>query len=165
MPRVPFHELPDESRLWVFPANRRLDAAEEASLRARVEEFLSGWAAHGRLLKAGMEWREGQFLFVAVDDSDVPPSGCSIDALVNKLRELEGENGLTLLDRSPVWYRADGEIRCVTRGEFGVLVEGGRVDEETAVFDPSITRMSQLRGGLWEKPAGAGWHRRAFFSV
>jgi hypothetical protein len=149
----------------VFPAQRRLDSEEEAALRARVEAFLSGWTAHGRPLRAGMEWREGQFLFVAVDESTVPPSGCSIDALVNNLKELEEVNALTLLDRSPVWYRADGEIRCVTRGEFRVLVEEGRVDEETAVFDPSITRVSELREGGWEKPAGTGWHRRAFFSV
>ena len=164
MPRIPFHQLPDEARLWVFPANRRLGASEEEALLAQVDEFLSGWAAHGDPLEAGMDWREGQFLLVAVDEGTVHPSGCSIDALVNRLKELGRQEDLTLVDHSPVWYRAEDGIRCLTRPEFKSLAEEREVDVSTPVFDTSITRMAQLRQGEWERPAGASWHRRAFFS-
>jgi hypothetical protein len=163
MPRIPFHQLPDEARLWVFPANRRLGASEEEALLDQVEEFLSSWAAHGDPLEAGMDWREGRFLLVAVDEGAAHPSGCSIDALVNRLKELGGQDDLTLVDHSPVWYRAEDGIRCLSRPEFKRLVEEGRVDHSTPVFDTSITRMAQLRQGEWERPAGTSWHRRAFF--
>jgi hypothetical protein len=148
----------------VFPATRTLSPAEEEALLAEVDEFLQGWEAHGRPLMAGREWLEGRFLMVAVDDRSVPPSGCSIDALVNRLEGLGRDHGLTLVDRSAVWFRAEGGVRCLTRPAFKGLAKEGAVDLSTVVFDLSITRVAEFRNGAWEKPVEASWHRRAFFA-
>ncbi len=163
MPRKPFHELPDPSRLWVFPVSRPLNSQEEDALLGRVDGFLDEWTAHGSPLSAGRDWREGRFLLVAVDESTAPPSGCSIDALVKELKAVGGELGADLLDHAPVWYRENGEVRRVSRPEFKILVEARKVNLDTPVFDHAITRLQELRSGEWEKPAGASWHRRAFF--
>ena len=161
MPRIPFSQLPDDARLWIFPLSRSLIAGEEEGpFLKRVDAFLDEWAAHGRPLRAGRDWREGRFLLVAVDESTAPPSGCSIDSLVRLLKE-EGEAlDASFLDRDPVCYR-DGEgIHRVQREAFRALGEEGAVGLETMVFDHSITRLSQLRGGEWEKPVSRSWHRK-----
>ena len=163
MPRVAFESLPSDARLWVFPADRSLSPPEEEALLEQVDDFLEEWAAHGVPLTAGREWLEGQFLFVAVDQRTVPPSGCSIDALVRRLRELGEARGLTLVEHGAVWFRADGGVRRVTRPEFAQLAARGEVRLTTPVFDTSITELSKLREGEWERPAGASWHRQAFF--
>ena len=163
MPIIPFEQLPSGARLWIFPSDRPLSSEEERELLSRVDAFLEGWDAHGVPLTAGRDWREGRFLLIAVDESTAPPSGCSIDSMARVLKELGEEWGTSFLDHSPVWFRVDGEVQRAGRGEFRGLVGKGKVGIDTPVFDNAITRKFQLQGGGWEKPAGASWHRRAFF--
>lgn len=163
MPRIPFSELPDEARLWVFPLSRPLNAQEEGDLLDRVDAFLDDWAAHGRPLTAARDWLEGRFLLVGVDESTAPPSGCSIDSLVRILREMGASQGVDFLNHGPVWYRDEEGVHRVPRQEFKTLVTEGSVDRDTHVFDNTITRVSQLREGGWEKPASRSWHGKAFF--
>ena len=163
MPLIRFEQLPETSRLWVFGMDRDLDPDDRQTLAEGVDLFLDSWKAHGEPLTVAREWRHERFLLVGVDEASVPPSGCSIDALVNALKELEGRLGVTMVDNTPVWYR-DGEgIQRVSRQDFGALVAEGRVTPETVVFNQSITQLSQLRDGRWETAASRSWHGRAFF--
>ena len=165
MPRVSFENLPDHGRLWVFAARRALAEDERAACLTAVDEFLGGWAAHGAPLRSARELREGRFLLVGVDVDAESPSGCSIDALVNRLRGLGSELGTSLIDHAPVWFRdGSGEVRSVTRAEFRALAQRGEVVPDTRVFDTSLTRVDQLRAGALERPASETWHGRAFFS-
>ncbi len=149
--------------MWVFPAARRLSEDEERGLLAEVDAFLDGWAAHGAPLRAARELVEGWFLLVGVDEDASKPSGCSIDALVNRLEVLGEALGVTLVDRAPVWYRADSEIRRVTRREFKALAEAGAVGPGTRVFDTSLIALGALRGEGLERAARQSWHGFAFF--
>jgi len=163
VPRIEFGALPEHGRLWVFPASRRLAEAEEERLLAEVDVFLDAWAAHGAPLRAGRELVEGWFLLVGVDEDASKPSGCSIDALVNRLKALGGELGVELLDHAPVWYRAGADVRRVSREAFLALAREGSVSSDTRVFDPSLTRMVHLRREGLERPARRSWHAQAFF--
>jgi hypothetical protein len=163
MPRIPFSDLPDDARLWVFPLSRPLSPEEADEVRSRVDDFLGAWAAHGTPLTNGRQWVEDAFLLVAVDEASVPPSGCSIDDMARVLKEEGGRLGMTFLDHAPISYRQEGNINRVTRAEFKALASEGRVGLDTPVIDTSVTRLSHFRRGEWEKPAGASWHRRAFF--
>ena len=163
MPRIEFPALPDHARVWVFPASRQLAKEEEQSLLAEVDAFLDPWAAHGSLLRSGREMVEGWFLLVGVDEDASKASGCSIDALVNRLEVLGDALGVTLLDRAPVWYRTGSGIRRVTRQEFKALARDGAVGPDTQVFDTSLTRLEALRGEGLERAARRSWHGVAFF--
>jgi hypothetical protein len=163
MPRIDFDQLPDHSRVWVFPASRTLARDEAASLLGEVDAFLAGWAAHGHPLRSGRILVEDQFLLVGVDEDAEAPSGCSIDALVNRLEALAETVGIELVDHAPVWFREGGAVRRVTRGEFRTLAADGGVSLDTPVFDTSLTRMAVLRGQGLERSARESWHGRAFF--
>jgi hypothetical protein len=163
MPRIEFTQLPDHGRAWVFPATRPLDRAEQSRLIDEVDAFLDGWAAHGRALRSGRELLEASFLVVGVDEDAARPSGCSIDALVNRLEALGASLGVSLVDHAPVWFRDAGEIRSVARPEFRALAREGIVGPETSVFDTSLTRIADVRGGGLERPARLSWHGPAFF--
>lgn len=165
MPRIPFEELPDHGRLWVFPIDRPLNDAEAERTLSVVDDFLAQWAAHGSPLRSARELREGRFLLVGVDVDAEAPSGCSIDALVNQLRGLGMAVGATFIEHGPVWYRHDGEIRTATRPEFKALAESGALSPDTHVFDTSLTKVAQAREGALERPARESWHGRAFFKV
>ena len=163
MPRVSFDDLPDHGRLWIFPAQRALDATEAQALLEAVDDFLGGWAAHGHPLQSARSLQASQFLVVGVDEDVEAPSGCSIDALVNRLRALGDDLGVKLIDHGPVWFRDGDEVRTVPRGHFKALVADGAVDPGTVVFDTTLTRVGDFRGGALERSASESWHARAFF--
>jgi len=163
VPRVPFEALPGHGRLWVFPASRSLTDVEARACLEAVDEFLASWAAHGVPLKSGRELREGRFLLVGVDIDAEAPSGCSIDALVNRLRDFGGELRVTLIDHQPVWFRDGTEIRTLSRAEFRALVADGGIGADVPVFDTSLTRVEQARVGELERSATETWHGQAFF--
>jgi hypothetical protein len=163
VPRVPFEVLPGHGRLWVFPASRTLTDVEARACLDAVDEFLASWAAHSVPLKAGRELREGRFLLVGVDVDAEAPSGCSIDALVDRLRDFGGELRVTLIDHAPVWFRDGTEIRTLSRAEFRALAADGGIGPDVPVFDTSLTRVEQARAGGIERIATETWHGQAFF--
>ena len=163
MPRVDFSQLPDHGRVWVFPASRGLEVNEVERLLAEVDGFLDGWAAHGVPLRSARAFTDHQFLLVGVDEDAEAPSGCSIDALVNRLKDLGSGLGVTLVEHGPVWFRDGAEVRTASRPEFRRLVGEGRVTPDTSVFDTSVTRLAELRSRGLERPARDSWHGPAFF--
>jgi len=165
MPRVPFDELPDHGRLWVFPADRDLAADEAGTLLAEVDDFLGSWSAHGSPLRSGRDLLERRFLLVGVDIDTEMPSGCSIDALVNRLRALGSELGVGLIDHAPVWHRKGATIHSVPRSEFRAMARAGSVDSSVPVFDTTLTTIGAWRSGGLERPASESWHGRTFFGA
>lgn len=163
MSRIDFDQLPDASRVWVFGVSHGFSPAEEAGFLAVVDGFLDVWAAHGHALRCGRDWRHGRFLIVAVDEASEPPSGCSIDAMVQVLKDEQRRLGVEIVDHTAVWYLEGGEVRRVTRKEFKALVEADQIGADTVVFDNTVTSLSGVREGSWERPARDSWHYRAFF--
>ena len=152
-------ELPGSARIWIFGADRELAPAEAEEMLGAVDGFLRRWSAHGVPLRAARSWRHRRFLIVAVDIERAPPTGCSIDALVHRLRDLGDRLDARFSGGGSVWYRdEDGAIRRVTRPEFRELARTGGVTARTAVFDNSLTKLSELRAGRWEGPAAERWH-------
>ena len=164
MPRTDFAQLPADARRWIFGAARGLDPRERAELLGLVDRFLDGWKAHGAPLTAARDLREDRFLMVAVDEASVPPSGCSIDAMVNELKALGDRLGVGLVGSGDVFYRASsGEVERAERAQFKRLADAGQVGPDTVVFDTTLTRVAKLDDGSWERPARDSWHQRAFF--
>jgi hypothetical protein len=163
MSAVSFDELPDDARVWVFAAPRPLAADEAASLLARVDGFLAGWAAHGAPVRGGRDFRHERFLLVGADERATGVSGCSIDSLFHALAEVERESGVRFRDSTPVFYRdAAGAVRSVTRAEFRRMAAAGEVAADTPVFDNTVGSVGEVRGGRWETRLRDAWHARAF---
>ena len=163
MPQVPFERLPDDARLWVFAADRPLDAREQDALLAHADRFLAGWAAHGAPVVGARELRHGRFLLVGADERATGVSGCSTDTLFRTLGELEKELRVSLRDAGLVlWRDAAGEVRAAPRPEFREHARLGEVDGETLVFDNTVGTVGDVRAGRWELPMRESWHARAF---
>ena len=163
MPRVDFDELPPVARVWIFAAERPLAEDERARVTQEVDGFIDQWAAHDVPLTAARDVRYDQFIFVAVDERAAGASGCSVDALVRRMKGLQAELGVELVNHAPVLYREGAGIARVSRERFADLAEDGAVGPGTVVFDNTLTRVEQVRAGRWELPAGESWHGAAFF--
>lgn len=163
MPRIAFDQLPETARVWIFTAERPLSLIEQDQVLNEIDRFIDQWGAHDAPLTAGRELRYDRFLFVAVDQRQVGPSGCSIDALVRKMKDLEQRIGIEIVNHAPVVFRQGEEIKRVPREQFADLVSSGAVGPETTVFDNTLTKLGDVRAGCWETQAANSWHARAFF--
>ena len=163
MPAVPFAQMPDDARLWIFGASRPLQPDEAESLRSGVDRFVESWAAHGAPVVGACEVRYGRFLLVAADERATGVSGCSTDTLFHALAAAEQALGLSLRDGSLVFWRdADGEIHSAPRPEFRAMAARGEVGGDTVVFDNTTATVAGLRQRRWETPMADSWHGRAF---
>jgi hypothetical protein len=100
---------------------------------------------------------------VGVDERAAGVSGCSIDALVRRMQQLETVLGLELINNGPVLYREGDAVVRVSRDRFAELAASGTVGLNTRVFDNTLTRVGDLLAGKWEVKAADSWHARAFF--
>lgn len=163
MPAVPFDQLPDDARLWVFAAAHPLDDTQQADLLAHVDDFIARWAAHGAPVVGGRELRHGRFLLVGADERATGVSGCSIDTLFRSLGDLETRTGVPLRDSSLVYWRdAGGDVQAAARPAFRQRVSAGEANADTTVFDNTVGTVGDVRAGRWELPMHASWHGRAF---
>jgi hypothetical protein len=164
MPRVSFEQLPDDARVWVFGAASEMTIPASERLLAAVDEFLSQWNAHEAPLVCARDWRDDRFLAIGVDQSTAGASGCSIDGLFRTLHRLEPELGTTLLGGGRVYYRdPNGRVNVSTRPSFKQLAQEGKVGDETAVFDTSLTSAGAWRD-TFERPAKETWHSQLLSS-
>ncbi len=156
---VPFAELPDNARVWIFAASDELRNAQASALLSAVDEYLDQWKAHGLPLTCARDWRDDRFLAVGVDQRDAHASGCSIDGLFRTLQRLEPALGTSLVGGGRMFYRvADGKIVCVSRADFVDRATAGRIAGETPVFDVALTSAAAYRE-RFEQPASTSWHK------
>ncbi len=146
--------LPDSSRIWIFPASRKLSPVESVELLAIMDVYLADWEAHGAPVQAARDLRYDQFLVVAADPDVAAPGGCSIDDLTRAIKTLATKFGVDFFGAMKVFYKEGDEVRVTTRSGFKSVAE-----PETIVFDNSITSLASLRDGKWELPADQSWHR------
>lgn len=164
MSSVPFSQLPDHARLWVFASERPLATDESTRLIAAVDAFLASWHAHQVPLTCARDWRHDRFLLIGADEQAAGVSGCSIDALVRTMKVLGQELGVSLLDHGAVHFREGADVRRLSREAFAEAAAAGQVSPETLVYDNTVTSVGALRTGAWERPASTSWHQRAFFA-
>ena len=164
MSYIPFDQLPDGARLWIFAADRELSAAEADMLLREMQAFVSTWTAHGMPVTGSCMMQYNRFLFIAADESRLP-SGCSTDEMTRRVRVLGESYGTEFLGMPRVQYRAGDGIASVPRSEFDSLASGGSVGADTIVFNNTLTVLGDYRSGKWELPAEASWHKQAFTFV
>jgi hypothetical protein len=157
MPVVPFENLPDASRVWIFGSDRPLTEEGTTTLLKGVETHLTNWKAHGAPLTVGSQFRDKRFLVVGVDQSTAGATGCSIDGLFRVLQGLEQQLGATMVGGGRVFYRGEaGTVQSTSRDEIPALVQSGAITRDTVVFDTSITDLGAFRSGF-EKRAKESW--------
>ena len=158
MPLVPFDQLPEDARLWVFAARAPLDEVDAPRLLAAVDGYLLTWKAHGAALTCARDFRDEYFLAVGVDERATDASGCSIDGLFRVLQAMEDGIGTSMVGGGMVYFRGAGDlVLFCTRAEFEAMARRGDVDGETLVFDTTVTSVRDYRA-RFERRARESWH-------
>lgn len=156
---VDFNTLPETSRVWIYQASRSFSDLELEEIKSKLDVFVEGWTAHGGELKAGYDIRYKRFIIIALDQDLNQATGCSIDASVLFIQQLEKEYEVDLLDKMNVSYKQGEFVAYKTLTDFRKMAKQKAVSKNTIVFNNLVTNIEELNES-WEVPASESWHNR-----
>ncbi len=156
---VPFSDLPDSSRVWIYQSNRSFSDQELQEINSKLEEFITQWTAHGADLKASFEIKYKRFITLALDQKLNSATGCSIDASVRFIQQLEKDYNVDLLDKMNVSYKQGEFVAYKTLTDFRKMAKEKAVSKNTIVFNNLVNTKAEYLEE-WEVPASDSWHNR-----
>lgn len=158
---MPFETLPPESRIWIYQSNRAFEAIELEEIQQALTAFLNKWTVHGSDLRAGFIIPYNRFIIIGLDQDHNAASGCSIDASVHFIQELESRFNVDLLDRMNVTFYQGDQIVYKPLTEFRKMAKSKAVSESTLVFNNLVNNKHEFEH-FWKVPASESWHNRFF---
>ena len=158
---LPFDRLPDDSRVWIYTTNRYLSDEEVIAIEQDLSAFLTHWTAHQQDLEASCLIPYNNFIIIGLNENKNLASGCSIDASVHFLKQLERKFKVDLFDRMLITYKEEDQIKHLALHEFKRLARQGEFSKSTTVFNNLVqTKRDFLTN--WETLAEFSLHNRLF---
>ena len=157
--QVDFNTLPEESRVWIYQANRSFSEKELEEIQSKLDIFLENWAAHGSDLQAGYTIKYKRFIILGLNQNQNKATGCSIDASVRFIQQLETEYNVDLMDKMNVSYKQGDFVAYKTLSDFRKMAKDKAVSKKTIVFNNLVNNIAEFKEN-WEVPASDSWHSR-----
>ncbi|MEW4922680.1 ABC transporter ATPase [Algibacter sp. 2305UL17-15] len=156
---VEFNTLPEESRVWIYQANRSFTPEEIEEIQNKLNVFIENWTAHGSDLQSGYLIKYKRFIVIGLNQNLNAASGCSIDASVHFIQQLEKEYDVDLMDKMNVSYKQGEFIAYKTLIDFKKMAKDRAVSKNTIVFNNLVNTIAEFNEN-WEVPASESWHSR-----
>ena len=156
---VDFNTLPEESRVWIYQANRSFTDAEISEIESKLNTFIEKWTAHGSDLQSGYTIVYKRFIVIGLNQNLNRASGCSIDASVHFIQQLEKDYDVDLLDKMNVSYKQGEFIAYKSLVDFKKMAKEKAVSKHTIVFNNLVNNVAEFKEN-WEVPASESWHSR-----
>ena len=149
---VDFNTLPEESRIWIYQANRSFTDTEIDEIESKLQTFLTNWSAHGSDLQAGCLIKYKRFIVIALNQNLQAATGCSIDASVQFIQQLEKDYSVDLMDKMNVSYKQGDFIAYKNLKDFRQMAKDKAVSKNTIVYNNLVTTIAEFNDN-WEVPA------------
>jgi len=158
---VDFKTLPDHARIWIYPSNRPFSEVEQQTLKGSLSNFLSHWTSHNQSLEASFDLPYNRFIVIGINQQTTQASGCSIDASVRFIQELEKQFDVILLDKMNVTFKQGNYLSYKPLNEFVKMskAKSKSISKETIVFNNLVDTVGDYKK-FWEIPARESWHSR-----
>ncbi len=156
---VDFNTLPETSRVWIYQANRSFTEDELIEISNKLDTFIENWTAHGSDLQSGYCIKYKRFIIIGLNQDMNAATGCSIDASVYFIQQLEKGYNVDLMDKMNVSYKQGEFVAYKTLLEFKKMAKDKAVSKNTIVFNNLVTNIAEFNEN-WEVPAQDSWHSR-----
>ncbi len=144
-------------RIWIYTLSAELTNEQLIDFKTRCQSFVGSWTAHDVSLDASFELYQNRLLIFKVNEAKYNASGCSIDKQVRFVKELEQTFSIELLNRLLVAFLNNAnEIEVVKQAQIKELLATNRINENTIVFNNTITQSSELETN-WKLPLHKTW--------
>ena len=147
---VEFSKISDESKVWIYSSEKELNMNQIEYIENKISNHLVNWQSHKKDIEAAVQIVENRFVIIAVDETKVSASGCSIDSLYRLIQDIELQLSISLLNRLNVYCVINDNIVCLPISSLK-----DKVDSSTLFYDLTINNKFQLSNFL--KPIKNGW--------
>ena len=145
-----FSNLDPDSKVWIFQSTVKLNSKEDFFLKKELDTFLHQWKSHGNNLKADYILFKSHFIIISVDKFFFEASGCSLDKLFKKIKDLGSFLDKDFFQRDYIFFELlDQKIQNLKIREFKDSLSHNIINP-LVIYDNSIHLLSQLREG-WRK--------------
>lgn len=155
---IPFEQLPDQSRVWVYQANRPLLGTEIVQINSFLRHEMNTWTAHGASLNASFEIRFNQVVIVAVNEDVNEASGCSIDASTRWFKSLGEMLQADFFDRQIAKIQGE-QISLIPIVSIRDFIINANLLEEDYIIPPQTADLAQYRN-QWLQTVGQSWLKK-----
>ena len=138
-----------------------LDSSLISQIEFDVKNFLNNWTSHNLEMKSSYKVLHNLFLIISVENNFSNPSGCSIDKLINFIKNINQTYNIDFLNRLNISFRHGNKIKVVDLIEFKNLILNGIINSDTIVFNNMVKTKAELNEN-WETKASESWHKKYF---
>lgn len=153
---IPFEQLSGQARIWIYQASRPLTLQEQEAILQASKAFVAVWTSHERPLQGSAVVLHHRFLILAIEKPMHTLSCCTMDSVINLLRELQDTLHIDLLDRTQVVLSQQGNTWMVPVEQARAKVQQGAISADTYMFDNTITHKAAL-ADKWLVPVQDSW--------
>ncbi|GAB1445257.1 MAG: hypothetical protein KF860_05130 [Cyclobacteriaceae bacterium] len=156
---IPFNEISDQAKVWVYQMNREISAPEMEEMATAIETFCSQWQAHGEPLQTSFDIAYNHFLILAVDENASEASGCSVDGSVRVLKELGDRMEIDFFDRGQAAFLINGKIDLYSISKLKELFNAGTLNASMNTFNNLVTTKADYLQN-WSVSVAESWLAR-----
>ena len=161
---IPFEELPESTRVWIYQASRPLTIEEQGYILQQGRLFAEQWAAHGQQLRASVTVLHQHFVVIAVDEQHQLPTGCSIDGSVSFVRfaanALQAKGApIDFFDRTLVAFWVNDSVKLIPLAQVKRQITDGQIPPDTLMFNNLAATKAEL-ATRWQLPVQDSWLAR-----
>jgi hypothetical protein len=149
---IPFNEMPERARIWVYPCSRALTDAEVHDVNIRIAAFVKDWLSHQRVVEGSGMVLNHRFIVLTADEVNVDVSGCSIDSSVRFIKDIEKTFGIQCFERTHLYFLNEGgTVDTVDFRDIKDAWEKGTLHEGTLIFNLQASCVEDLKAN-WMIP-------------
>lgn len=149
-------DFPDESKVWIYQSSRLFSIGEALEIESVLEHFVSGWTSHGHPVRGFATLFFGRFLVLMADESSAGVSGCSTDASVRMVKEVENRFRVSMFDRQSLAFIVKDKVELLPMGQLEYAMRQGFIGPDTPYFDNLVQTKRELMD-RWIVPLRDSW--------
>lgn len=156
---VDFNTIADDSKVWVYPSNRKFYPTEIEDIEQKIKTFVENWKSDDENFKVSYQFLYNRFIIFIADFSETTLTNADIDASVSFILQLQEEYKVELLDRMNVCFKQGEFVQYKELKDFKKLVKNKAVTAKTIIFDNLINNKEDF-DNFWEITIEDSWYNR-----
>jgi hypothetical protein len=156
---VAYNSLPENSKVWVYPSNRKFYPNEIEEIEVKINAFIESWKPEDENFKASYQFLYQRFIIFIVDVDTVALTNEDIDTSVSFILSLQETYDVSLLDKMNVCFKQGEFVQYKELKDFKKLLKNKALTGKSIIFDNLISIKQDL-DNHWEMPIEESWYNR-----
>ncbi len=158
---VEFNSLPNQSKVWMYQADRLLTDQDKKVIYEIAEVFLNQWESHNIPVKGSIDALNNFFVRIAAFTDEPNMCGRAQDAQVRLAKEIELELGIELTNRLLLAFEIEGETEIIHMNDLANEIRQGRINSDSNFYN-NLIQCKQDFDASWVLKAGESWLSKYF---